>query len=62
MSALPEVRDVPVSELTDGEFASLVGSRIPLLVPDNIGIDAIRDSALAAEDRGELPRMQYRKA
>jgi hypothetical protein len=57
----PQVREVPVSELTEGEFISLVSSRIPLLVPDNIGIEAIRDSALAAEDRGDLPRMQYRK-
>lgn len=57
-------REVPISELSDEEFAALMRSGIPniipAVVPNNIGINAIAASAVDAEVRGEYPRMQYR--
>ena len=59
-----EVIAVHPSQLSDPEFAAAMRSRIPNILPtiitDNRCIDDVAASVVQAEDRGDIPRMQYR--
>lgn len=60
-----EVIAVLPSQLSDEEFAVAMRSGIPNILPPiitaNRAIETVRDTALLAEDRGDIPRMQYRR-
>lgn len=59
-----EVIEVLPSQLTDEEFAVAMRSGIPnilpVIIPDNRCIDEVAASIVRAEERGDIPRMQYR--
>jgi hypothetical protein len=63
MSRIPNDLDIPADTIDNYArmLAEMRPDNLDVIDMNNASIDDIRDSQLAAEDRGELPRMQYRK-
>lgn len=55
-----EVEELSISDLTDGEFAALMHTIVPPILPDNLGIEAVNNEQRLAELKGERPPMDYR--